>query len=111
MNKERRSQLSRLATRVATIVGLPAPDAYQDAGPSDSRRGRKPTFKRATITLAHGEELPVIIRDLSSTGARLEYFQNRTLGPTLHIREPTTGIATKAVVIWQGERACGIQFV
>lgn len=101
---------SALADRLRAIADRPSP-ASGAAGPTRSHRTA--TFKQATLTLEHGERLPVVIKNLSMTGARVEFFQNRDLEVHDYVRlaEQSTALNRGARVIWKRPGLLGLRFV
>jgi hypothetical protein len=63
--------------------------------------------------LEHGERLPVVIKNLSKTGARVEFFQNRLLDVHDFVRlsEQSTALNRNARVIWKRPGLLGLRFV
>jgi hypothetical protein len=99
-----------LADRLRAIADRPSL-ARESAGPTRSQR--TPTFKQATLVLEHGERLPVVIKNLSKTGARVEFFQNRLLEVNDFVRlsEQSTALNRNARVIWKRPGLLGLTFV
>jgi hypothetical protein len=101
---------SALVDRVKAIADRPTL-ARESAG--STRSQRTPTFKQATLMLEHGERLPVVIKNLSKTGARVEFFQNRVLEVNDFVRrsEQSTVLNRNARVIWKRPGLLGLTFV
>ncbi len=105
---------SPLAARMRQIADKPAAadDAYST--PAVTAGGRQPrtsTFKQATITLSGGERMEVVVKNVSNTGARIEYFRKITLPDRILISEPTLRLKKWAKVMWQGDGAAGVHFI
>jgi len=103
----------RLGERLKTISERAAPSAddYQSVASTETRKPRKPTFRQATLALPHGEKILVVVKNLSATGARVEFFQNRKLTGKVRLIEPGSGLNTRAEVIWQSDGLLGLNFI
>jgi hypothetical protein len=99
------------AARVNAIAARIAPIDYCDDGDRTHRSPRSSTSKRAVARTADGEEVAVVIRNISSTGLRVEYSGSRALGDRVLIVEPSLPLRAWAQVVWQGEGAGGLQIV
>ena len=101
-----------LADRMRKIAAVPAEEVtYSSAGPGEKRAERKPTFKSATVTMLGGERVDVVVKNVSSTGARVEFLRDIQLTDRVMLSEPTLRIKTWAYVVWQTRGAAGLQFV
>jgi hypothetical protein len=103
-----------LNERLQRIAGKPALDdtAYQGAQPKKTARSfRDATFKQATIRLQGGERMDVVVKNLSATGARIEFFRKVTLTDQVLISEPSTRLKRLAKVVWQKEGSAGLHFL
>lgn len=103
-----------LADRMKAIASRPAlaEESYVDlSAKKDHRAPREPTYKQATVMLAAGERFGVVVKNLSHTGARIEFFKNVTLTDRLILAEPTMRIRKWAQVVWQKEGAAGLRFL
>lgn len=70
----------------------------------------KPCTGKARLCLADGEKLSVAIKNLSESGARVEYFIRRELPELVVLIEPTLRIRHRARVVWQRDGAAGLAF-
>lgn len=104
-----------LADRLRKIAAQPAlddGDYKPDRGLQNRNRApRQATFKQGTITMQGGERMDVVVKNLSDTGARIEYFRKVHLTEMVVLTEPTMRIKTRARVMWQTDGAAGLQFV
>lgn len=105
-----------LASRMRKVSGAsaigPAEEVtYSSIHQTNKRAERTATFKQGTITTRGGERVPVVVKNISSTGVRIEYFRDVQLGDHVLITEPTLQIRTWAEVMWQGRGAAGLKFV
>lgn len=60
--------------------------------------------------LAAGERLSVAIKNLSESGARVEYFVRRELPAFVVLIEPVLRIKHRARVVWQRDGVAGLAF-
>lgn len=86
------------------------PVVYKAVG-KRQRASRKPTFKQATLLLPSGDRMDVVVKNVSDTGARVDFFSRIQLPPTVILSEPTLRLRRKASVVWQGEGSAGLHFL
>ena len=92
-----------LAERVRQLV--------QTKQRSHAREARTPRFRDGTLTIHGGERLRVLIRDLSSSGARVEFMGQRQLPAVVTLSELTQKLRRQARVVWQRDAAAGLIFI
>ena len=101
-----------LGDRMRKIAAVPAEEVkYSSVQTGQKRSERKPTFKSATVTTLGGERIDVVVKNISGTGARIEFLRDVSLTDRVIISEPTLRIKTWAYVVWQTRGAAGLQFV
>jgi hypothetical protein len=101
-----------LADRMRKIAAVPAEEVtYSSVQTGQKRSERKATYKSATITTLGGERIDVVVKNVSATGARIEFVRDVSLTDRVIISEPTLQLKTWAYVIWQTRGAAGLQFV
>lgn len=99
------------AARINAIASRIAPLDYCDAGARGRRPRRAPSFKQAIVRTSGGDQIPVVIRNISETGLRVEYFQSVPLGEQgerVLVVEPSLPLRAWAEVVWQGNGAGGL---
>lgn len=74
------------------------------------RQPRTTVYRHATIKLLDGETIPVVIKNISATGLRVELPQGRPLGKLVLVNEDTDQLRSWAKVIWQHADAGGLHF-
>jgi len=74
------------------------------------RAVRQAVFRQGALILVNGEKLRVALKDISATGARVEYFERRELPSLVVLVEPTLKIKSRARVVWQREGVAGLAF-
>jgi len=95
----------RLRSRIAKIAG-----AGVSLSRLRTRTPREPTFRAGMLLLGNGERIPVVIKDVNKTGARIEFVRRVELPPTVTLIEPTLNLRRRAAVAWQDESAAGLRF-
>lgn len=105
---ERGSACHAHAEISAAPVEEPNPSNAHEA---TGRARREATFKQGTVTTRGGERVPVVIKNVSATGVRIEFFRDVTLGDHVLITESTLRLNTWAEVMWQSRGAAGLKFV
>jgi hypothetical protein len=103
-----------LGDRMKKIAGSAAPGeevTYSSVQQTNKRAERSLTFKQGTLTTRGGERVPVVVKNVSSTGVRVEFFRDVQLGDHVLLSEPTLQIRTWAEVMWQARGAAGLRFV
>lgn len=99
------------AARVNAIAARIAPVDYCETAARSHRSPRSATSRRAIARTPAGEELAVVIRNVSATGLRVEHDHPRALGDRLLIVEPSLSLHAWAEVVWQGEGAGGLRLL
>ncbi len=106
------NKVDPLADRMRKIAAAPHEDVqYSSVQTGQKRAERKPTFKSATVTTLGGERVDVVVKNISVTGARVEFLRDVALTDRVILSEPTLRIKTWAYVVWQTRGAAGLQFV
>ncbi len=55
--------------------------------------------------------MDVVVKNVSATGARVEFLRDIQLTDRVMLSEPTLRIKTWTYVVWQTRGAAGLQFV
>lgn len=101
-----------LAERMRKIASDSAEDmTYSTVSPGEKRAERKPTFKAASLTFITGQKIDVVVKNVSDTGARVEFMTDVSLTDRVLLSEPTLRLRTWAYVVWQTRGTAGLQFV
>lgn len=108
-----------LADRVRHVGERKVAPAYEPPPPSEKavwhkpkdRAEREPHFRNGVVQLAGGQRLSVIIKNLSATGARIDFFVKTELPDEIVLQEPTLKLMTRARVVWRAEGAVGVEFI
>jgi hypothetical protein len=74
------------------------------------RSERAPVYRQGVIVLEDGQRVIVVLKNISATGVRIEYFLKRELPPEVTLIEPTMRIRRRARVIWQGDGVAGLEY-
>jgi hypothetical protein len=100
-----------LADRMRKIAAAPAEEVTNSSAHTGEKRAeRKSTFKSGTVTTLGGERVDVVVKNISATGARIEFFRDKQLTDRVMLSEPTLRIRTWAYVVWQTRGVAGLQF-
>lgn len=75
------------------------------------RSERAPAYRQGVIVIEDGQRVQVVIKNLSATGARIEYFLKRELPREVTLIEVTMRIRRRARVVWQGDGVAGLEYV
>ena len=101
-----------LAQRMRKIAAVSQEEVtYSTVKPGEKRSERKPTFKSASLAFITGERVDVVVKNVSETGARVEFMRDMQLPDRVMLSEPTLRLKTWAYVVWQTRGAAGLQFV
>ncbi len=101
-----------LAQRMRKIAEVaPEEVVYSTVTPGEKRADRKPTFKAASLSFITGQKIDVVVKNVSDTGARVEFMLDVELPDRVLVSEPTLRLRTWAYVVWQTRGVAGLQFV
>lgn len=99
-------RLSALATAKPVEAGAMAKSMRKKTRGAD----RKTTYRFGRVLNGNREEHPCILRDFSTTGARVVFEGEPSLSGTVTLRIELTGERRRARVVWQKEREAGLSF-
>lgn len=91
-------------------LGRAAEDAPQDVAVERRAEKRRPVFQEAVLVLSDFERMRVVITNLSSRGARIDYTSRADLPFRLKLIAPALKLHCWARVVWQDEGAAGLEF-
>jgi len=74
------------------------------------RADRRAVYRQGALVLDDGERLSVVVKNLSESGARVEYVIRLTLPAVVVLIEPTLRIRRAAKVVWQRDGVAGLAF-
>ena len=86
-------------------------DDYSDENLNAEPAPRATSYRPAVVTLEYGAKIPVVIKDISLTGVRIEYVQRRKFTERVRITETGRGLCRWAEVVWQRDSASGLRFL
>lgn len=75
------------------------------------RAPREPMFRTGTLVTTGGGRQNVAIKNVSATGALIEFHTRNELPLYVVLIEPMLRLHKKAKVVWQIEGAAGLQFI
>lgn len=107
-----KSHEARLSERIrkATARDTAPPPLPQPWVRLVERALRQAVFKQGALILADGESFSVALKNISATGARVEYFTHRELPEIVVLVEPSLRIKARARVVWQRDGIAGLSF-
>ena len=99
--------------RTLGLVGGGDADTKAEPDPFVERRGetRRPVFQEAVLVLEDYHKLRAVITDVSSRGARVQYFTKIDLPFRVRMHAPVLKLNCWARVVWQQEGAAGLEFL
>jgi hypothetical protein len=104
-----------LTDRIRQVAERKAPPAFQPPPPpprpKQQRQDRRVLFREGYVILESGQKVRVVIKNLSNTGARVEFFSQTMLPEEVVLSEPILKLRRQARVIWQREGVAGLRFV
>jgi hypothetical protein len=93
-----------------TSATTPAPSVAKSVRKQD-RAPRQSLFRTATLITSAGARQNVALKDVSATGARIEYHTRGTLPEIVVLIEPMLKLHKRARVVWQDEGIAGLEFL
>jgi len=109
-SKPTQDQLGERMRKAVARDTAPPPTSYP--WPRQIERAiRQAVFRQGGLILADGEKFRVALKNISATGARVEYFVQRELPDFVTLIEPTLRINARARVAWQRDGVAGLAFV
>lgn len=75
------------------------------------RAVRQAVFRQGALIMANGEKVRVAVKDISTTGARVEFFTRCELPELVVLVEPTLRIKCRSRVVWQRDGVAGLAFL
>lgn len=110
----KKPDIDPLKARLQAIAARPASAAPVDIMPVSTRpkrAPRQPIFRQATIVLRYGERVACVVKNVSASGAKVEYFAVVMLSERITLMEPTLGLKKRARVVWQEPGSAGLEFI
>lgn len=105
-----------LSARIQSAVSRPTPSAPPPPAPPplskrQQRAERERVFRQATLVFPDGHRMAVVVKDVSTTGARIEFFQHIRLPEEVMFLEATLKLRKRARVVWQEDGTVGLAFL
>jgi hypothetical protein len=100
-----------LAARVGAIASAPASAPDLDVGFARQRAARQSVYRQAVLVLEQGERLPVVIRNVSDGGIRVEFFRKTPISDLVLVDEASLALRAWSRVAWQRDGASGLYFI
>jgi hypothetical protein len=100
-----------LAQRVRKVAETPSFVPGPAVPTIGNRELRAPAFRPGTLTFMGGERIEVVVKNISATGARVEFVRNTRLPERVLLTEPLMGVNKWAYVTWETWGVAGLKFV
>jgi hypothetical protein len=116
---DKKNSADLLNSRMRAVTGHAKPAAIKPFGgkpPLSSKSGperppRQARFKRGEIMLETGLRLQVVVKNLSETGARIDFHEGGTdIFGRVQLIEPSVGLKRWARVVWKDQASAGLKF-
>jgi hypothetical protein len=105
----------QLTSRIRAVTAAPPPTQpstpFKTPQREQARDPREPLFRNATVLIDEKQRLAVVLKNLSNSGARIEYFTKVELPPVVVLVESTMKLRRRARVIWQRDGVAGLEFI
>lgn len=75
------------------------------------RADRRQLFRQGFVIFESGQKVRVAIKNVSETGARVEFFALNGLPDLVLLSEPTLNLRRRARVVWQRDGMAGLEFI
>lgn len=111
------SETRPAAVEIEAPSANPAPRTFSAAPTvaksvrNKERAPREPMFRTGTLVTTGGGRQNVAIKNVSETGALIEFHTRNELPLHVVLIEPMLRLHKKAKVVWQIEGAAGLQFI
>ncbi|MDP3736549.1 MAG: hypothetical protein Q8R02_04120 [Hyphomonadaceae bacterium] len=114
--KSARNQKAVLSARIVGLAAIHSPKPQDcldslSAAAKENRARRESRYVSGILTLSFGERLPVVVKDLSKTGARVEFMRQVIFDETPVLLSASPALPkVRAYVVWQERGAAGLRF-
>jgi hypothetical protein len=107
------SALADRLKKIATTKAPPIEFAGQPVrkGPRPVREERRSVFKNGVLDMIGGGKLDVVVKNVTSKGARIEFHERILLPAEVNFVSSMLGIRKRARVVWQEENSAGLEFI
>ncbi len=117
----KKSASDLLAARIRAVTGGPKP-AVNLAPPGQAaaavksvrnkrRAERREAFKQAVLVSPRGDRVPVVIKNMSDTGARVDFFSGGAgIVGRAQLVAPSIGLQKWVRVVWKDQNSAGLEF-
>lgn len=105
------SKKGGLTDRLRHVADRKPPPLPASPRPQEPRSDRRALFRHGKIVFDSGQSMPVAVKNVSRTGARIEFFTNAELPQEFVLHEPTIPLRRRARVVWQRDGRAGLKFI
>lgn len=106
-----RGALTDRVRQVADRKAQPIPEPPPPPRKTEERAERRQVFREGCVILPSGQKLRVAIKNLSSTGARIEFLEQTEFTDEVLLSAPMLELKRRARVVWQRGGAAGLRFI
>lgn len=102
-----------LGERIRRVAERSPPTAH-DFRPTRKpaeRADRRPLYREGFLVFESGQKMRVAIKNLSDSGARIEFFSRADLPDHVWLSEPILKLRRRARVVWQRDHTAGLFFM
>lgn len=71
---------------------------------------RKEAFKQGLFLSASGERVQIVLKNISDTGARVDFFSGTAIFGQGELIVPSLGIKRSVRVVWKDQNSAGLRF-
>lgn len=106
-----KSGLTDRLRQVSERKPAPLPKETSPPRKPKERADRRQLFRQGFVIFESGQKVRVAIKNVSETGARVEFFAQNELPDLLVLSEPTLNLRRRARVVWQRNGVAGLEFI
>ena len=105
------NRVRQLGEKKAAPEPYEPPPPTKKLRPESKRAERLPQYKQGVLLIDGHERMGVIIKDINTKGARVDFFIRRELPEFVVLQETTMRLNHRARVMWQDGSSAGLMFV
>jgi hypothetical protein len=99
-----------LADRIRRLASAPASGVEPAVRPRVDATDREPEFTFGAVESSCGVREGVIVRDVNTSGARIDFARTLALPSRVLVVAPGIGLRCWAEVVWRDSRSAGLKF-
>ncbi len=91
-------------------AAAPAPKPRRAVARCAEREERRPVFKEGVIRFASGATIPVVVKNTSRGGVRIDSAQRIPADERVLLSVPALSLKCWSRIVWRDERVAGLAF-